>query len=459
MIKHWHLLVAVEYLLRQKFNNVFGYDEDAQHLPYQYKPYTPQYCMYSILCTILKRSTVRSFHRSAAFDREVFKCIVPYQPYMTDQVVEVFLPDDPSIEDFHSLSAEDKLRVVRLGLAFLSEGTKHLQKWNNGDWESTIKAIEERAEMERDRLQEQLRISESQFDDYVHSSKVRQEALAKEISNSERQRCNAEIEHLRDQNTSLTTRIEKTIEDMQHLSGSLDDRHDKKLLELRDFYEEKIKLLDNKLEESRKGHEEFVASYALCSNNSSLKGQQGEEYVLGRLNMTFPKADIEDTHMQPGRGDFILREEGVTMMIETKNYTRNVQKSEIDKFYRDIDNPANSDIQCAALVSLTSGISAKDDFQFEIRNNIPVLFIHRLQNNFENILLAWKFFRLITAQSELDLGDREVCDGFKNMAISLKRNFTKMRKNADKHHTENLAMIAEQETQVMGLYRITGLKF
>ena len=54
---------------------------------------------------------------------------------MSEQVVEVFLPDDPRIEEFHSLSGEDKLKVVRLGLAFLSEGTKHLQKWNSGEWE------------------------------------------------------------------------------------------------------------------------------------------------------------------------------------------------------------------------------------------------------------------------------------------------------------------------------------
>ena len=51
--------------------------------------------------------------------------------------------------------------------------------------------------------------------------------------------------------------------------------------------------------------------------------------------MMFPSADIEDTHNIPHRGDFIMRLNEITMMIETKNYSRNVQKSEVDKFYRD----------------------------------------------------------------------------------------------------------------------------
>ena len=76
-----------------------------------------------------------------------------------------------------------------------------------------------------------------------------------------------------------------------------------------------------------------------------------------------------------------------------------------------------------------------------------------------NILLAWKFFSLVVAQDNLDLSDKELCDGFKNASKALKRNFSKMRKNADKYHTETLAALAEQETEVLKLYGLTGLKY
>ena len=76
-----------------------------------------------------------------------------------------------------------------------------------------------------------------------------------------------------------------------------------------------------------------------------------------------------------------------------------------------------------------------------------------------NLLLAWKFFKLMVSQDDMDLSDKEICDGFRNTAKALKRNFAKMRKNADKHHTETLAAIAEQEAEVINLYGLTKLKF
>ena len=74
--------------------------------------------------------------------------------------------------------------------------------------------------------------------------------------------------------------------------------------------------------------------------------------------------------------------------FEAKNYSRNVQKAEIDKFYRDIDSAANSDVQCAVFVSLKTGISSRDDFELEVRNGKPIIFMHSLEDNFMNILLA-----------------------------------------------------------------------
>ena len=388
-----------------------------------------------------------------------FKHISRNDHRMAEQVVEVFLPDDPRIEDFHSLSGEDKLKVVRLGLAFLSEGTKHLQKWNSGEWEATIKGIEERNHAEKERLMEQIRASETQFTDYVHASKIRQDALAVEIGDSERRRCRAEVEQLRSQNESLAGQLERQQTHIHKASADHEERKEKKLNEMRDFYEAKMQSLDDKVEEMRKEKDAVIERFSQYTHNSSVRGRDGEEWVYGRLNMTFPKADVEDTHTQPGRGDFIVREEGMTMMVEAKNYSRNVQKAEIDKFYRDIDSPANSDIQCAAFVSLKTGIAGKADFELEVRNGIPVLFIHTLEDNFMNLLLAWKFFKLMVSQGDMDLSDKEVCDGFRNTAKALKRNFAKMRKNADKYHTETLAAIAEQETEVINLYGLTKLKF
>ena len=83
------------------------------------------------------------------------------------------------------------------------------------------------------------------------------------------------------------------------------------------------------------------------TQNSTIKGQDGEDFTFHQLNMLFPKAEIEDTHKQTARCDFIMCENDFKMMLEIKNYKTNVNKAEIDKFYRDVDSEHNNDIQCA----------------------------------------------------------------------------------------------------------------
>jgi hypothetical protein len=390
---------------------------------------------------------------------QTFKHMFPSLPIMAQQVVETLLPDDPEIERFHRMSGEEKLRVVRLGLLFMTEGTKCVRGWSDAEWEATLRSAEEQAGAEQHRLREKAKAAEAQFSEYVEASKARHDALATEIRDNERRRCNAELEQLREHNETLVSQLDQYRTEAMQMSREYDSRREAKEAELREYYEHKLARLESKTEEMRKEKDAVLERFSQYTHNSSVRGREGEEWVLGRLNMTFPKADIEDTHTQPGRGDFIIRDDGMTMMVEAKNYSRNVQKGEIDKFYRDIDCPSNSDVQCAVFVSLKTGIAGKEDFELEVRGGIPVMFIHSLENNFMNLMLAWKFFKLLTTQEEMDLTDKEVRDGFRNAARSLRRNFAKMRKNADKHHTDTLAAIADQEAEVIGLYGVAGMGF
>ena len=53
------------------------------------------------------------------------------------------------------------------------------------------------------------------------------------------------------------------------------------------------------------------------------------------------------------------------------------------------------------LVSLNTGICCKEDFELEIRNNKPILFLHKLQDNLYHLRLAVKFFKLILGVKKL----------------------------------------------------------
>jgi len=114
---------------------------------------------------------------------------------------------------------------------------------------------------------------------------------------------------------------------------------------------------------------------------------------MEQLTTLFPKADVEDTHATPHRGDFIVRHDDMTVMIELKIIQETYKKQRLINFYSDIDNPSNRDVQCGLFVSLHTGICNKDDFQFEIRNNVPILFIHGLYSNFGCLRIAMSFFK------------------------------------------------------------------
>jgi len=356
-------------------------------------------------------------------------------------VIETYILDDPTISKFHSLSLAEKKRVIRLGMLFIENGNTSTQLWENDEWDkklqNTIKSYEEKLAS----IQLKLDKSNLDFKDYCSSRDKHQQTLIDSAIVAEQQKYASQIKALQDTNNSLR-------KDLSDIHVTLEEKFNSRLMKTIEQY-------NDKMETMRQDYENKLSRTV----NSTLKGKDGEVYVYGKLNMMFPKADIEDTHNFPHRGDFIMRENGFTMMIETKNYSKNVQKSEIDKFYRDIDEPGNSDIQCAVFVSLHTGICNKDDFQFEIRNMIPILFIHKLNENFDNLFLAVKFFKLIIDQTGLDLSSKEVLDAFKNISTTIKRNFRKQKTILDKYHSEQMQLITSQSTNIVDLYNIIKVKY
>jgi hypothetical protein len=188
-----------------------------------------------------------------------------------------------------------------------------------------------------------------------------------------------------------------------------------------------------------------------------MKGQAGENFTVHELNRRFPKAEFEDTRKQSGRGDFIMKEENFCMLIETKNYKNNVTKPEITKFYRDIET--NHDVQCGVLLSLDSGICAKDDFAFEVRENKPIIFLHNVSNNMKNIDAAIQIFKLVLNTESIDLQNKEVLVKLKNYAQTIKRNWNKIRREVQKFEKTMMECALSQESVVREVFGMINVKY
>ena len=371
------------------------------------------------------------------------------------EVIEVYVPISNTIDDFFTLNAKDKLKVIQLGLEFYKQGNTKMQYWNNKDWEDKISSINTQHINKQNLLQSEI----DNLNNYVTQIKndfTKQKSdLRESIQSDYDTRYSKQIVDLREQQESLRDQRDKWNEKYNSLFKELDDKYQIRLSEERERSDKIVKSLREDLDREK---ERYMQQLTI-SQNSTLKGQQGEEFTFKQLNLLFPSSEIQDTHSESGRGDFIVRKDDIVMMVENKNYSKNVQKSEIDKFYRDLDRESNNDLQCAVLVSMHTGICGREDFEFEVRNNKPILFLHKLSSNFTNLELAFKFFKLILDQKELDLSNKEVAGLFKNIATSIKRNFKKLKKQLDKFHSDQMCTLLQNESHIMDLYKAMKINF
>jgi hypothetical protein len=127
---------------------------------------------------------------------------------------------------------------------------------------------------------------------------------------------------------------------------------------------------------------EFLHKYKA---SSQFKGQYSEHMLETILTEMFPTASIENTTAQTASGDFMIHREGYEdILIENKNYERNVDLDEIKKFLRDINNKNCSGI----MMSQLSGIVSRPNFYIEIHNGKVLIYLHKVFFSKEQIKMA-----------------------------------------------------------------------
>lgn len=130
---------------------------------------------------------------------------------------------------------------------------------------------------------------------------------------------------------------------------------------------------------------EDLTSYLNKYKTGILKGNLGENRLHNIINDEYLSSEIINTSNNTGQGDLILKRPNKhPILFETKNYAINVKKDEVDKFIRDIDNTNYNGI----MLSQTSGIIGKDNFQIDIHNNNILIYIHKADYDISKIKLA-----------------------------------------------------------------------
>lgn len=145
----------------------------------------------------------------------------------------------------------------------------------------------------------------------------------------------------------------------------------------------------------------LTSLYNNFTHNSSKKGEYAENILSSRLPEAFPEAEIVDTHNEANSGDFhIVMDNKPKILIESKNFSGNVPKRDIDKFYKDIQ------IQncCGILCNTFGGIANKKHFEIDIIDTNILIFVHNYQFDVTQLQLAanviYNTHRLIKEKTE-----------------------------------------------------------
>jgi len=115
------------------------------------------------------------------------------------------------------------------------------------------------------------------------------------------------------------------------------------------------------------------------------------------LNKMFPTADVTNTTATKASGDFMIRrDDRPVIMIENKNYERNVNIDEVKKFLRDVTENHCSGI----MMSQFSGIASKPNGFIELHDSNVLIYLHNVDYSSDKIKMAVDIIDNLSAKLE-----------------------------------------------------------
>lgn len=352
--------------------------------------------------------------------------------------LEISLPNDKICLEFIKLNDDVKVKWLKIAKEMYNKSIETVQCMTDENHKKAIEMLKEKYHNKKQELELTIE-GERQMRSTIEDRYIdRIQVVEREIKEGTKIIYTEKINTLRNKIEELNKQINQKNEQINSIRENKYNEIDSKRKEMERIWMERMENLrkekDKKIEEERKKTEKHL----LRQQNSSLIGADGEEICLSILTILFPAAKIEDTHAEAGRGDFFFNYQNINLMIENKNYSRNVPKKEIDKFYRDIEN--NTDIQGGILCSQKSGIANREDFCIEICKGKPIIMLHKTNNNNNKLKVAIELLMGII-KTNIDFNKKEIIDAIKLSSKVIRQKFNRIKKELSEHHRKMTEMI------------------
>lgn len=310
-----------------------------------------------------------------------------------EELKEFYFPlDNKIVKKFAQLRYEQQIEVIKIGMDALNTCIEKYKYYKNGEKDDYIDDIKNKHASEIKKLNKEI----SNLKDICRNNDIKKKKEIQKITDDivENQKlinkhelddCKQKITKLEEKNKVL---IEEKVTNQQiYYDKILQEKNvsKKELEKLRILFDEKSSEKDRRIND--------LQDMLNLNKSSAKKGGIGEDWVYNTLIRFFSTYEVLDLHTVGHKGDFLIKGDNLICMIESKNYAKNVAKREITKFYRDIES--NDQYNCSILISLQAGICNKPDFCFEFKNGKPIIFLHKVTENPQNIKIAVDIFKLI----------------------------------------------------------------
>jgi hypothetical protein len=346
---------------------------------------------------------------------------------MTESFIQVCLPNDKSVYELMNLNKEEKIKAIDLGISAIKLINEKQLRYENSEFNDKLNENEQKYKAiiqnfkqnlngkieENTKLQERFVLEKKK----MHKDIVTNiELQFVEKMNDKEKRIEILTDQLAIHSQQLNSIKETHFNNERERTELLHKKHQEEMDRLREKYTDEMK--------------EIVNRMCKTEENSSIKGKISENAMNQTLNLLFPKNTIEDTHNEAGRGDFIMSDANShSIMLENKDYSKNVPKKEIEKFKRDLIN--NSDIWGAILMSNRTGICNKKDYQIEFVEGKIAIYLHFTNKDPKKIKNAYDIM-LALKEIDIDFSNKELVEKLTENAREFKRKINKMRKDLDK---------------------------
>lgn len=318
-----------------------------------------------------------------------------------------FLKNPTSIK-LNEYDFTEKDCIIKLGMQLYNKKDEIILSFDNEQNQKYIENLNNKHNISMKNIETKLNIALSELD----AQKQLHRKTMNDAVEMERTKYENQINSL---NKQLLEWMERTNNTKEQIEMKYDEKYNTLLKEYQQLHSTLSAQNESKIKEMFEKNQEYMKEIntlrkelfdiQTINNNSSLKGKYSEEKVFNILNRHLPSAEIIDTHKESAKGDFIVKVQNVIMMVETKDYSKNVPKREIDKFYRDLD--VNSEINCAVFISQQSGISKKENMEYENYNGKHIFFIHNfIQNDFLIAIVYNVFKQLLSAKNNFDFKEK-----------------------------------------------------